>query len=69
MIDYSLAFCYGIVVSVDTMEEIKEVLTDEEYDEMMDNCQYYYTFSIFHHPYHSTRNIIFYTFYILHRIR
>lgn len=37
MINYSLSLCYGIVVSVDKMEEIKEVLTDEEYDEVMDN--------------------------------
>ena len=37
MIDYSLNLCYGIIVSVDKMEEIKEVLTDEEYDEVMDN--------------------------------
>ena len=37
MIDYSLALCYGIVVSADKMKEIKEVLTDEEYDEVLDN--------------------------------
>ena len=37
MADYSLALCYGIIVSVDKMKEIKEVLTDEEYDEVMDN--------------------------------
>lgn len=37
MVDYSLALCYGIVVSADKMEEIKEVLTDEEYDEVLDN--------------------------------
>ena len=37
MVDYSLALCYGIVVSADKMEEIKKVLIDEEYDEMMDN--------------------------------
>ena len=37
MVDYSLSLCYGIIVSVDKMEEIKEVLTDEEYDEVMDN--------------------------------
>lgn len=37
MIEYSLALCYGIVVSVDKMEEIQEVLTDEEYEEMIDN--------------------------------
>ena len=37
MVDYSLALCYGIVVSTDKMEEIKEVLTDEEYYEVMDN--------------------------------
>lgn len=36
MIDYSLILCYGIVVSVDKMEEFKEVLTNEEYDEVMD---------------------------------
>lgn len=37
MIDYSLALCYGVIVSVDKMEELKEALTDEEYDEIMDN--------------------------------
>lgn len=37
MIDYSLALCYGIIVSADKMEELKEALTDEEYDEVMDN--------------------------------
>lgn len=37
MIDYSLALCYGIVVSADKMKEIEEVLTDEEYDEVLDN--------------------------------
>lgn len=37
MVDYSLALCYGIVVSADKMKEIKEVLTDEEYDEIIDN--------------------------------
>lgn len=37
MIDYSLALCYGIIVSADRMEEIKEVLTDEAYDEISDN--------------------------------
>lgn len=36
-VDYSLALCYGIIVSTDKMMEIKEVLTDEEYDEVMDN--------------------------------
>lgn len=37
MIDYDLTLCYGIIISADRMEEIKEVLTDEEYDEMIDN--------------------------------
>ena len=37
MIDFGLNLCYGIVVSDDKMEEIKKTLTDEEYDEMMDN--------------------------------
>ena len=37
MVDYSLNLCYGIIVSVDKMEEIKEALTDEEYDEVIDN--------------------------------
>lgn len=37
MVDYSLSLCYGIIVSVDKMEEIKEVLTGEEYDEVIDN--------------------------------
>lgn len=37
MIDYSLELCYGIIVSVDKMEEIKDALTDEEYDELIDN--------------------------------
>lgn len=40
MIDFSLNLCYGIIVSADKMEEIKEVLTDEEYDEMMENYAY-----------------------------
>lgn len=40
MIDFSLNLCYGIIVSVDKMEEIKEGLTDEEYDEMMENYAY-----------------------------
>ena len=37
MVGFSLNLCYGIIVSADTMEEIKKVLTDKEYDEMMDN--------------------------------
>lgn len=37
MIDFSLNLCYGIVVSADKMEEIKKALTNEEYDEMIDN--------------------------------
>ena len=37
MVDRSLNLCYGIVVSVDKMEEIKKALTDEEYDEMINN--------------------------------
>ena len=37
MVDYSLALCYGIIVSADKMQEFKEVLTDEEYDEGIDN--------------------------------
>lgn len=37
MIDFSLNLCYGIVVSADKMEEIKKALTDEEYDEMIEN--------------------------------
>lgn len=37
MIDYRLALCYGIIVSSDKMQEFKETLTDEEFDEMMDN--------------------------------
>lgn len=37
MVDYSLNLCYGIVVSTDKMEEIKKVLTDEEYNEVIDN--------------------------------
>lgn len=37
MIEYSLALCYGIIISADKMEEIKEVLTDDEYDELADN--------------------------------
>ncbi len=37
MIDFSLNLCYGIVVSADKMEEIKKVLTDEEYNEVIDN--------------------------------
>ena len=37
MIEFNLALCYGIVVSANKMEEIEKALTDEEYDEMMDN--------------------------------
>ena len=37
MVDYSLSLCYGIIVSVDKMEEFKDALTDEEYDELIDN--------------------------------
>lgn len=37
MVDYDLALGYGIVVSADKMQKLKEVLTDEEYDEMMEN--------------------------------
>jgi len=37
MVDYSLAICYGVVVSADKMEEIQEALTDEEYDELIEN--------------------------------
>lgn len=37
MIDYSLSLCYGIVVSADKMKEFREVLTDDKYDEVMDN--------------------------------
>ena len=37
MIDYNLALCYGIIVSDETIVEIAEVLTDEEYDELRDN--------------------------------
>lgn len=40
MIDFSLNLCYGIIVFSDKMEEIKKVLTDEEYDEMMENYAY-----------------------------
>lgn len=37
MVDYDLAFCYGMVVSADKIKEFKEVLTDEEYFEVLDN--------------------------------
>ena len=37
MVDYSLNLCYGIIVSADKMKEIKKVLTDKEYDEMVNN--------------------------------
>ena len=37
MIDYSLALCYGIIVPFDKIQEFKEVLTNEEYDEIIDN--------------------------------
>lgn len=36
MIEYSLALCYGIIVSVDKMREFEETLTDEEYDRVID---------------------------------
>lgn len=36
MVDYSLALCYGIIVSADVVREIEKVLTtSEEYDEAM----------------------------------
>ncbi len=37
MVDFSLNLCYGIVVPADKMEDIAEKLTDEQYDELMDN--------------------------------
>lgn len=37
MVEYSVNLCYGIVVPADKMQEFKEVLTDDEYDEMIDN--------------------------------
>lgn len=37
MIDYSLALCYGIIVPFEKMQEFQEVLTDEEYCEVLDN--------------------------------
>jgi hypothetical protein len=37
MIDYRLALCYGIIVSFEKMQEFQEVLTEEEYCEMLDN--------------------------------
>ena len=37
MIDYSLAYCYGIIVSRDVIDEITEVLSDDEFDEFIDN--------------------------------
>lgn len=37
MIDYELAFCYGIIVPCSKMEEIKEALTNEALNEMEDN--------------------------------
>lgn len=37
MIDYDLTLCYGIIISADEMQKIKEALTDEEYDELMEN--------------------------------
>lgn len=36
MIDYELALCYGIIVSDEKIKEIADVLTDEEYDTMID---------------------------------
>lgn len=38
--DYSLALCYGIVVSFEKMQEFQEVLTDEEYNEVINNYSY-----------------------------
>lgn len=37
MVDFSLNLCYGIVIPEDKMEDIKENLTDEQSDELMDN--------------------------------
>lgn len=36
MIDYSLKLCYGIIVSDEKILELKEVLTDEVYDDLLD---------------------------------
>lgn len=37
MVDYSLAFCYGMIIPNEKVQEISNTLTDEEYDEMGDN--------------------------------
>lgn len=36
MIEYELTFCYGIIVSSEKIEEIRESLTDYESDEFVD---------------------------------
>lgn len=36
MIEYELAFCYGIIVSSEKIAEIRESLTDYESDEFVD---------------------------------
>ena len=37
MIEHKMSLCYGIIVSADKMQEIQEVLTNDECDELMDN--------------------------------
>lgn len=37
MVDFSLNLCYGIVVPADKMKDIEKKLTNEQYDELMDN--------------------------------
>ena len=37
MVEHELAVCYGIIISPEKMEEIKEYLTDDEFDEFVDN--------------------------------
>lgn len=37
MVEYELTFCYGIIVSSEKIDEIRETLTDDAYDELVDN--------------------------------
>lgn len=36
MINYSLALCYGIIVPADKIQEFKQVLTNKEYNMILD---------------------------------
>ena len=37
MVEYDLALCYGVIVSFDKIQELEEVLTAEEFDEVFES--------------------------------